>query len=130
MRFLGIDYGTVRIGVSLSDEGGEIAFPYGVYPNNKEVLKIVNALVEKEQVREIIIGESRNFQGEENVVMKKVKRFKEKLERALALPVHLEPEFLTTVQAKHFEKKGMRDASAAALILQSFLDKQKNDTSL
>lgn len=125
MRFLGIDYGTVRIGTALSDEGGTIAFPHAVYPNDAQILKKLLEIKEREDVGAVIIGESRNFQGEENPVMEKVRTFSKKVEKKLGVPVSFEPEFLTTAQVKHNEREGMRDAQAAAIILQSYLDKQK-----
>jgi putative Holliday junction resolvase len=125
-RLLGIDYGTARIGIALSDEGGTIAFPYAVYPNDSEVISLLKKLKDEEEVGGIVVGESKNFQGEDNAIMEKIRKFAKKLEAELSLPVYFEPEFLTTVQVKHNERADMRDAQAAAIILQSFLDKKNN----
>ena len=58
--------------------------------------------------------------------MKKIKTFKLQLEDLLKIPVRYEPEFMTSHQAEQFQgKHDMLDASAAALILQSYLDYKK-----
>ena len=124
MKLLGIDYGSKRIGIALSDGRGKLAFPHSVIPSDKEVVAKIGKIKDSEEVEGFVIGDSRNFQQEENSIMGKVHDFKKALEKEFNLPVHLEPEFLTTLEAKHYGKEGMMDASAAAIILQSFLDKQ------
>lgn len=136
-RILGIDYGTKRIGVALSDEGAQFAQPYLVIKNSTntkdEVLEKILDIIKTEQVAEIVLGESKDFKGQDNAVMSEIRDFKHSLESSLsfiappAVPVIFEPEFLTSHQAEYFQgKHDMLDASAAALILQSYLDKKKN----
>ena len=136
-RILGIDYGTKRIGVALSDAGVQFAQPYCVIKNSKntkaEVMEKVLDIIKTEQIAEIVIGESKDFKGQDNAVMSAIRDFKHTLECALAflappaVPVIFEPEFLTSHQAEYFQgKHDLLDASAAALILQSYLDKKKN----
>lgn len=123
MRYLGIDYGTKKIGLALSDESGSMAFPHAVIPNDSALEKVVTELIAEKGVYAVVLGHSLSMQGEENPVMKEVRTFKDILEHG-GIEVHLEPEFLTTVQAKRSTHDAMADASAAALILQTFLDKQ------
>ena len=125
MRLLGIDYGTRRVGIAFSDTEQRLAFPYAVFFNDAELIEKIQKLVEEKEFEGIVIGESRNFQQQENKVMVKVREFLEQLKEKIPLSVYFEPEFLTTAEAEHFEKPGMRDASAAAIILQSYLDKNK-----
>lgn len=126
MRFLGVDYGASRIGLALSDDGGSLAFPYAVYLNDKEFIEKIKTIYEKEGFDAVVIGESKNFQQIENTIMKEIRLFSDTIfKKNFDVPVYFEPEFLTTAEAKHYEKPGMRDASAAAIILQSYLDKQK-----
>lgn len=88
----------------------------------------IGEITKKENISEIVIGESKNFAGEPNKIMSDINKFKDKLESELNLPVNLEPEFLTSVQAKKFTGENkMHDASAAAIILQSFLDSHVNN---
>lgn len=124
-KFLGIDYGTKRVGIALSDDGGSMAFPRTVLPNNKHLLRQIEALCAAEGVAEIVIGESLNYAQKPNPLMEHITPFKKELENATHLPVHFEREFMTSAEARHLQGDvHSLDASAAALILQSYLDKQ------
>lgn len=124
---LGIDYGGKRVGIALSDESRTIAVPHAVLPNDRNLFRDIKEFCLGHDVGEIVMGESRDFKGNPNAIMEHITRFKAELERDLHLPVHLEPEFMTSEQAKRAAgEHPLLDASAAALILQSFLDKAKN----
>ena len=129
MRYLGIDYGTKRIGLALSDESAAFAMPLSVVQNSKNTqssLEEVSKIAMQNSIKEIVMGESKNYKGEANTVLPESLNFKMDLEK-LGFIVHLEPEFMTSANAERFQgKTDMLDASAAALILQSFLDKKKN----
>jgi len=126
MRLLGIDYGSKRIGIALSDDGGEFAIPVIVIENTKNNIKEIVDLANKNLVKEIVIGESKNYKGEDNAIMEKSLELKNKLEEK-GFKVYMEPEFMTSMNAERFQgKNDMLDASAAALILQSYLDRRKN----
>jgi len=59
--------------------------------------------------------------------MEMIRELQSTLQKETRLPVHLEPEILTTVEARRFQgNHSMTDASAAALILQSYIDRKKN----
>ncbi|HNW71431.1 MAG TPA: Holliday junction resolvase RuvX [Candidatus Paceibacterota bacterium] len=136
MKFLGIDYGSKRIGIAISDEQGRIAFPRNILLNNKEVFEKISDLIEKEKIEEIVIGESTDFKGKPNIISKDIEIFIEKLFNKFKLRIHKQKEFLTSVEARGHEGKVKNNArkirkvenkkvddSAAALILQRFLDK-------
>jgi len=80
MRLLGIDYGSKRIGIALSDDGGEFAIPVIVIENTKNNIKEIVDLANKNLVKEIVIGESKNYKGEDNAIMEKSLELKNKLE--------------------------------------------------
>jgi len=134
MRYVGIDYGTKRVGIALSDESNTFALPLKVIENNSKdnnkhvsLVEAINTLACDNEVTHIILGESKDFQGTDNSVMTKIRNFKEQLENLTTLPVLFEPEFMTSQNAERFQgKNDMHDASAAALILQSYLDRIKN----
>lgn len=137
MKYLGIDYGTKRIGVAVSDDTGSLAFPYAVVRAGQGALSEIDAIIKKEGVQKIILGESRNFKGEANTMTEEADQFKKDLVGLTGLPVEYEREFFTSTQAaRQFapEEKSRKknpahdnlDASAAALILQGYLDKHKN----
>ncbi|HEY4502766.1 MAG TPA: Holliday junction resolvase RuvX [Candidatus Paceibacterota bacterium] len=127
MRYLGIDFGTQNIGLALTDEEGRMAFPLRTLPARRDLVTDIVATIEKERVGAIVIGESRNFKGEENLIMKKVHEFRTLLKAHVSLPIYFESETLTSKEAERIQGHGKTiDASAATLILQSFLDRQKN----
>lgn len=126
MKRIGIDFGTKKIGIATTDESGQMAFPYAVVPNNKNFLKYVESLVKERGVEEIVIGHSLNNKGNPNPVHEAVESFITDITLAIGVPVHLEPEQYSTRQASHIQGKDkMTDASAAALILDSYITKQK-----
>lgn len=126
MRFLGIDFGSKRVGIALSDEAGQFAMPFIVLKNSKDLLQEVIDIAKKNGVKEIIMGESNDYKGKANKIMDEITDFKKSLELQ-KFQVYLEPEFMTSIEAGRLQGENqMLDASAAALILQSFLDKRQN----
>jgi putative Holliday junction resolvase len=127
MKYIGIDFGTKKVGVALSDAEGRVAFPKAVLKNDSKLINQLVDFIENENVEEIVIGESRDFSGKENKVMDNIKWFVEALEEKINIKIIFEPEFYTSIQASRTTgKTDMEDAQAAALILQSFLDKRNN----
>ncbi len=124
MKYLGIDYGTKRIGIAVSDEGGSFAFPK-VVVDAAQVVETVTTLCKDEGISTIVIGESVASNGETNDLMKAVNTFKTKLAVATGLPIFFEREDYSSVEAHRYQTKaGSRDDSAAAIILQRYLDKR------
>ncbi|MBI5140295.1 MAG: Holliday junction resolvase RuvX [Candidatus Vogelbacteria bacterium] len=131
MRLMGIDFGMMRIGIALSDESGRFAFPHSIVSNDKNTLKTISKLAEKDRVNKIILGRSLDYQGQPNKIMKDIEIFKDKLEEIISLQVEYEDEFLTTVEAERIQGKNKNiDASAAALILKSYIDRHQNSAIL
>ena len=127
MRFLGIDYGTKRVGLALSDEDGQLAFPKSVLSNTKDLAMDIKKICVEESISGIVVGESRDLDGTPNPLMEDIEIFMEQLKKEIDVPLYLEPEFFTSHQAQKIQgKNDMLDASAAAIILQSFLDKENN----
>ncbi len=137
MKYLGLDYGTKRIGVAVSDDTGSLAFPLTAVPAGRDALEKVAALVREHGAQALVIGESRDNTGAPNEVMEDIEQFKKDLEGLSGLPAQYEREFFTSAMAarQFAPEQGSRkanpahdnlDASAAALILQSYLDRIKN----
>lgn len=127
MRLIGIDYGRKRVGIALSDEEGKFALPYGVWANSNSLVADIKKLCLEKAVNAVVIGESRNLDGSENEVLRDIKFLKAALDEALEIPVYLEPEFYTSAQAERIQgKNALTDASAAALILKSYLERHGN----
>ncbi|MEZ4210827.1 MAG: RuvX/YqgF family protein [Candidatus Paceibacterota bacterium] len=129
MKVLGLDYGKKRIGVAVSDDGGQIAFPHSVIENNEKVFDFLENLKQKETFQGIVLGDPG-----ENSLKNEVISFKKTLEEK-GFNVFLEKEFMTSLHTDMFTKtkpvarkvkqtrEEKKDESAAALILQRFLDK-------
>lgn len=124
MRYLGIDYGTKRIGLALSDIEGRMAFPHGVLSNDPDAIFKISELCTRESVQTIVIGESRDYQNRENPIMQKIHPFREVLREATDVPVEFFPEVLSSMEAMRIQgDNAHNDASAAAIVLQSYLDR-------
>lgn len=127
MRLMGIDYGTKRVGVALSDDKGMMAFPHAVFPNDVKLMKNISSLAEKENVAKIIIGHSLGRDGAPNKVHTQVEEFIQDITLNLGIPVELEPEQYTTQEAIRFQGRNeMTDASAASVILNSYIVRTQN----
>ena len=126
MRRMGIDYGTKKIGIALTDESGVMAFPYEVVPNDSNFKKYLENLIAEKSVKEIVIGESLDNSGKPNSVHGAVEELITDITLSHGIPVHLEPEQYTTKQASRITGQNPNtDAAAAALILDSFITKNK-----
>jgi putative Holliday junction resolvase len=134
MKYLGIDYGSRRIGVAVSDESAMVAFPLGTVEAGEKALGEILNIAKENAVAVAVIGESRNLSGEKNPIMKDIEHFAALLQEH-SVAVEFEPELFTSAQAARQgrDKRGAlvadsgdTDASAAALILQSYLDRRKN----
>lgn len=124
MKYLGIDYGAKRVGIALSDDDGTMAFPHATLSNDGTLFEEVTRICHEFNIGTIVIGESRQLNGEPNQIQKAIERFGEKVQKNLKLPVEYELEFMTSRQASHIQgETEMLDASAATLILQSYLDR-------
>jgi putative Holliday junction resolvase len=126
MRLLGIDFGSKKIGLALSDERGIMAFPHSVIPNDERLLHTIEVIVHNEKVNKIVIGHSKNREGSPNKIQEAIEACMLDLTLSLGIPIELEPEQYTTQEAMRIQgKNNMTDASAAALILNSYLMRQK-----
>ena len=133
MRYLGVDYGSSKIGLALSDEGGVMGFPHAIIPNTPRLIDEVSALVEREGVGAVIIGDSRTLSGGENRIAERARAFGESLAERSGKPVFYESEVFTSAEARRLPGKEVKsrsskvhakvDASAAALILTSYLSR-------
>lgn len=129
MRFMGIDYGTKRVGIALSDVEGKVGFPHGVFANDSELLGKVAALAHEKGVEAFVVGESKNNSGKDNEVMARARQFTDVLGRMTHIPVFFESEQFTSQQVrKEMDHKGEVDAEAAAIILNSHIERAQSGT--
>jgi putative Holliday junction resolvase len=126
-RLLGIDYGSKRVGIAVSDPNRRIALPKAVLANDRYLVSTLEDMCREGDVEQIVLGESRDFSGQPNPIWHDAERFKSVIEQETKIPVVYEPEFMTSQQARQIQgRHDMHDASAAAIILQSYLDKAQN----
>ena len=124
---LGIDYGTKRVGLALSDQSETLAFPHSVVKNTKRLVDDIARIREREGANIIVLGHSTTLQGEDNPIQEDIAAFKKVLEARTGMPVVFEREWLSSQEAARFTgEHGMLDASAAAVILQRFLDRKRS----
>ena len=139
MRYLAIDYGSVRTGLAICDSAETIASPLAIIHGQKQLLKKIAEVVEAENVEAIVLGLPLNMTGSESSQTKLVLKFAEKLKDYLRIPVHLQDERLSSfsageklVSAKFTKGKTKKrlDAVAAAEILEAFLEQKTPDNPL
>jgi putative Holliday junction resolvase len=135
MRILAIDHGTVRIGLAVSDELGMLAHPLDPHPAEPlpVLLNDLKALIQQREIALILVGLPRNMDGSSGPAVQKVEAFVHLLRETIAIPIRTWDERLTTLQAHRMlaetgkrekERRGRVDSSAAAVLLQSYLDAQ------
>jgi putative Holliday junction resolvase len=133
-RFLGIDYGTVRIGLALSDPTGTLASPLQFLENQspQQVTTALSELIQTHQIAGLVIGLPRNMDGTYGPSAQKVRDFIGQIQKSISLPITPIDERLTTAQASKqlsgigLNQKQLRkkvDSSSACLILQQYLDR-------
>lgn len=135
-RILGLDVGSRRIGVAVSDPLGITAQGLETLQrkNKKHDLEWLRAVIAEYDVKEIVIGLPLRMSGVEGVQAEKMQAFAEQLRRRFRLPVHLWDERLTSAEANRLlretdlsiEKRGQAvDRMAAVLILQAWMENQR-----
>jgi putative Holliday junction resolvase len=135
MRILGLDVGERRIGVAMAAEGVRVALPVTVVERSdlSADLDAIARLVQEQGAEAVIIGLPISLNGSLGPQAQAVKAFGQELAARLSLPIEYWDERLTTVEAQRRlasaghrgrKAKARRDAAAAAIILQSYLDSQ------
>lgn len=133
MRVLALDHGTKRVGLAISDEMGMIAQPltFLLAEPVAELLEGLKKVVAEKNVEQILVGIPRNMDGSYGPAAEKARKFVDQLKGALTIPIRTWDERLTSVQAnkamiqgglRREERKLKADQTAAAILLQSYLD--------
>ena len=133
---MGLDIGDRRIGVALSDEQEIMAIPLTILERSDEEAdyKAIAELARHHNVHRIVVGLPRSLDGSLGPQARKVQAFYQKLASLVDIPVVTWDERLSTVETdrilretkvKHKKRKQRRDAIAASIILQTYLDSQR-----
>ena len=134
-RILSIDYGSVRIGLALSDPLKIISRPYKVIKNNgTATFTEIEAIIQQQAVEKIILGLPLDKDGSDSAKTLEVREFAEQLKVEIKIPVILWDERYTSAKANSWLKemgidykksKTLIDKLAAAIILQDYLENQQ-----
>ncbi len=132
-RLLGVDYGSVRIGLAVTDPERTIAFPLATYERRgrEQDAAYFRKLVEEEAIGQIVLGLPVHLSGQEGKKAAEARAFGQWFEEVTGLPVLFWDERFTTVEAEgflwaagltHKRRKERRDRVAAQILLQSYLE--------
>jgi putative Holliday junction resolvase len=132
-RILGLDVGERRIGLAISTPEGHLAVPLRVLERLRDDsdIEAIASLARAEQVEILVVGHPLSMDGSAGPQAQRVEAFARLLAKATGLPFELCDERLTSVQAERAVRplRGRRrapsDDLAAAIILQSYLDRQR-----
>ena len=136
MKVIGIDFGLSKVGLAISDPSGIIALPLKVlrYKNKEDLLSELQNISKEKDVNKFVIGYPISMNYKENEMTKIIDIFKQDMEN-MNFEVILEDERLSSEYAKKImieqdvkvsRNKEMVDLTAASIILQTYLDRNKN----
>ena len=137
-RFLGIDYGSKRIGVAVSDPTNVIARGVGVVLNSRTAIAEIKKYASEFDVAAIVVGMPLTLKGTKGQKSVEVEEFIEKLKKEVAVEIATWDERFTSAQAhqtlldmgvkkKQRQSKERIDEMAAAIMLQAYLDSRKKN---
>lgn len=136
VRVLGVDLGSKRVGIAVGDTETAIATPLTVLPRTRDLAadrRAVGALLREWEAECVVVGWPRSLDGSDGPAAVAARAEAAALAAALGVPVVLHDERLTTVTAHHAlaeaglssrERRSLVDASAAAVLLQDWLDRR------
>ena len=136
MRYLGLDLGTKTLGLAMSDKLGIVASNYKILRHDSEYDKLIvelKSIISENEIEALVLGFPKNMNNTVGERAEIALEFKSKLEKEFNLPVYMQDERLTTVEAENIlisnntsrkKRKKVIDGLAATIILQSYLDRK------
>ncbi|RMD86415.1 MAG: Holliday junction resolvase RuvX [Candidatus Dadabacteria bacterium] len=136
---LGLDVGSRKVGIALSDESAMLATPHStVERNGRKAENAILKLIKELGIKTVVVGLPYSTSGERTPICREIENFCRRLMKRANIRVEYMDESLTTVEAEaklresgkrigDMRKKGMLDAAAAAIILQSYLNLKDTD---
>ncbi len=124
MRILGIDYGTKRVGLAISDELGLLARELSIV-SPAEFFRDLSQLIEQYEIEDIVVGIPLNMSGQDTDKTKEARTFQAKIETISGIHVHGVDERLSSQMAENISGSSKNlDSLAAQIILQNYLNRQ------
>lgn len=136
MRALGLDIGSVRIGVAVSDPDGRIASPVAVLDarDMTRALRVLREYAEDYEIERLVVGLPLTLGGEEGPQAAEIRAVGDRLSRELEVPLEYHDERHSSTEARRSmreaglserEQRGSLDKVAAAIVLQGWLDARR-----
>lgn len=132
MRYLGIDYGTARVGLALGDDESGVAGPWKVFTHGTRdlLVQLLAKTVQEEGVGAVVVGYPTTLRGTQAHMAHLIDEFVADVREVVDVPIYLEDERMSSRLADRSRMAGAsasRDALAAAAILQNYLDRARHD---
>lgn len=137
MRLLGIDYGSKRIGLAVSDPLQILASPHGIVENTQSLWEELECLIRELEISLVVLGLPVTLKGGDSEKTVEVRAFAKRMKERLGIePVLWDERFTSTIahrsmldsgagKKKRIQKRKALDADAAAVMLQGYLDSHK-----
>lgn len=137
MKALGLDIGSVTVGIALSDSLKMFASAYSVIryeEENDELFKQIVDIIKKEEVDVVVVGMPYHMNGDFSLGCERTRRFEEKIKQLIDIEIVEIDERMSTVTAQNAlltfdvsrkKRKQVVDKVAASVILQNYLDRRK-----
>ncbi len=126
MKYLGIDYGSRKVGLAVGDGAIRVAVPLETWEGGADIVERVVAYVREEGIETIVVGVAVPEGAQRREHYERTLRFCDRLRAAVGVPVELVDEQFTSTEARrvrHEAKiKVSEDALAAMILLQAFFD--------
>lgn len=132
MRTLGIDFGTKRVGLAITDPEGRMAFARKSIERTTRdgLFEAIMAIVEAESVQAVVVGLPLTLEGDDSLTTRQARNFAESLGRRVTCPIHLVDERLSSCAAEEQlkeaglcsrKRKERLDSQAAVQILEAWI---------
>ncbi len=125
MYVLGLDIGSARIGLAVASTVARLPHPIETIPNDEQLHSTLQAIVQREQISQLVSGLPRNLQGQETEQTRIVQMAAQNIAKTLGLPLVFADESLSSVRADEYLKTARRpkpaqDSVAACFILEEY----------
>ena len=123
MKYLGIDYGSKRVGIATSDEGGSFAFPKETMERDANTAERIADMVQELGIERIVMGLPETASGITNAVEADIHALSDEIAAMAQVPIVFQNEQFSSVEASRYAPDARKDdAVSAAIILQRYLD--------